>query len=122
MSEPKKPEAEKVKDDPRCRAEDGTPLPLSYPRKEKKGSQGRNQQDQMFQNWKEQKREICRDPKCFYPLEPKKNPATGEAVTRETEAGVVIVGECSWDPRHMGGEQTYVKPVRNNEAQVYELP
>lgn len=94
---------------------------LSYPAKPKKGTPAYAQVNQLYQNWKEQKKEFCKDPKCFYPLEVKRDSATNEPITRETAQGLMQVGECTWDPRHMGGEQLFKKPVRTLEQPAEDL-
>jgi hypothetical protein len=83
---------------------------LSYPsaREKLKGTD----MEAVLRAWKHQKRTLCGDPKCYYPLNPTRTPTGNfEPQIEDTAKGRMIVGECSWDPRHEGGKQYIPVPV-----------
>lgn len=85
--------------------------PIGYPKPVKKGSN----EETLVKNWKAQKRAFCQDPRCYYPLNPKLlEEESFELLRVESPSGdKLVVGECSYDPRHAGGVQLYA-PVKRD--------
>jgi hypothetical protein len=71
---------------------------------------------EVVRNWVEQKKTInmqfCADEKCYYPLRVKRAEETNfeELFAQDADGRRYTIGECSWDPRHCGGQQPIYPP------------
>lgn len=100
-------------------AEDVKPqeVPLSYPPPKEKmiGTA----QEQVLRNWNSQAKDgrlqLCADEQCYYPVVVlRKDEHANEPIVRQTAKGRAVVGVCTWDPRHCGGEQLMYPPKKDD--------
>lgn len=90
--------------------------PLSYP--PSKTSLAKTPMAAVLRIWVADKRQLCNDERCYYPLNPVRDATTNyEVQTVETGKGKAIIAVCSWDPRHCDGKQLIYPPPKDDETE-----
>lgn len=92
---------------------------ISLPKKPEPGSY----EAMLVEKWRDQKRVRCKQKGCYYPLNVYKPESRGhrEKVIQveDPETGLqvpAVEAECSWDPKHLQGQQFIILPRKENSG------